>query len=96
MNELNPRDEALSRALAEVEKTRAVMQTVLDNMSAAVCLYDKDHVLPVPQRHVRRDARLRAGRAPRRHDDRGRAAVVSPPQPSGMRVPACAAVAARV
>ena len=45
MNELTPRDEALSRALAEVETTRAIMQTVLDNMSEAVCLYDKDHVL---------------------------------------------------
>jgi signal transduction histidine kinase/DNA-binding response OmpR family regulator len=45
MNELNPRDEALTRALAEVEKTRAIMKTVLDNMSEAVCLYDKDHVL---------------------------------------------------
>ena len=45
MNELTPRDEALSRALAEVEKTRAIMKTVLDNMSEAVCLYDKDHVL---------------------------------------------------
>ena len=45
MNELNPRDEALSRALAEVEQTRAIMQTVLANMSEAVCLYDKDHVL---------------------------------------------------
>jgi len=45
MNELNPRDEALTRALAEVEKTRAIMKTVLDNMSEAVCLYDKDNVL---------------------------------------------------
>jgi len=45
MNELPPRDKALSRALAEVEQTRAIMQTVLDNMSEAVCLYDKDHVL---------------------------------------------------
>jgi PAS domain-containing protein len=45
MNELHPRDKALSRALAEVEQTRAIMQTVLDNMSEAVCLYDKDHVL---------------------------------------------------
>jgi PAS domain S-box-containing protein len=44
MNE-HPRDQALSRALAEVERTRAIMQTVLDNMSEAVCLYDKDHVL---------------------------------------------------
>jgi len=45
MNELHPRDQALSRALAEVEQTRAIMKTVLDNMSEAVCLYDKDHVL---------------------------------------------------
>src|SRR5215469_13122003 len=45
MNKLPPRDQALSRALAEVEQTRSVMQTVLDNMSEAVCLYDKDHVL---------------------------------------------------
>jgi signal transduction histidine kinase/DNA-binding response OmpR family regulator len=45
MNELHPQDHALSRALAEVEQTRAIMQTVLDNMSEAVCLYDKDHVL---------------------------------------------------
>ena len=45
MKEPNPRDEALSRALAEVEQTRAIMQTVLDNMSEAVCLYDRDHVL---------------------------------------------------
>jgi signal transduction histidine kinase/DNA-binding response OmpR family regulator len=45
MNELHPRDQALSRALAEVQQTRAIMQTVLDNMSEAVCLYDKDHVL---------------------------------------------------
>ncbi len=45
MNELHPQDPALSRALAEVEQTRAVMQTVLDNMSEAVCLYDKNHVL---------------------------------------------------
>ena len=45
MNEGAPRDKALSRALAEVEQTRAIMKTVLDNMSEAVCLYDKDHVL---------------------------------------------------
>ena len=45
MTESNPRDEALSRALAEVETTRAIMKTVLDNMSEAVCLYDKGHVL---------------------------------------------------
>src|SRR5262249_4431745 len=45
MNASHPRDEALSRALAEAEQTRAIMQTVLDNMSEAVCLYDKDHVL---------------------------------------------------
>ncbi len=45
MNELPPRDPALSRALAEAEQTRATMKTVLDNMSEAVCLYDKDHVL---------------------------------------------------
>src|SRR5690349_322271 len=45
MNASHPRDEALSRAWAEVEQTRAIMQTVLDNMSEAVCLYDKDHVL---------------------------------------------------
>jgi hypothetical protein len=45
VNELNPPDEALSRALAEVESTRAIMKTVLDNMSEAVCLYDKEHVL---------------------------------------------------
>ena len=45
MNELHLRDAALSRALAEVEQTRAIMKTVLDNMSEAVCLYDKDHVL---------------------------------------------------
>src|SRR5262249_2721483 len=45
MNELPPRDEALSRAQAEVEQTRAIMKTVLDNMSEAVCLYDKNHVL---------------------------------------------------
>jgi PAS domain S-box-containing protein len=45
MNELYPRDKALSRAWAKVEQTRAIMQTVLDNMSEAVCLYDKDHVL---------------------------------------------------
>jgi PAS domain S-box-containing protein len=44
MNE-HPRDQALSRALAEAQQTRAIMQTVLDNMSEAVCLYDKDHVL---------------------------------------------------
>jgi len=45
MNELHPQDKALSRAWAKVEQTRATMQTVLDNMSEAVCLYDKDHVL---------------------------------------------------
>jgi signal transduction histidine kinase/CheY-like chemotaxis protein/HPt (histidine-containing phosphotransfer) domain-containing protein len=45
MNELHPRDKALSRALAEAQQTRAIMQTVLDNMSEAVCLYDKGHVL---------------------------------------------------
>jgi signal transduction histidine kinase/CheY-like chemotaxis protein/HPt (histidine-containing phosphotransfer) domain-containing protein len=45
MSELHPRDRALSRAWAQVEQTRAIMQTVLDNMSEAVCLYDKDHVL---------------------------------------------------
>jgi signal transduction histidine kinase/DNA-binding response OmpR family regulator len=45
MNEWPSRDKALSRAWAKVEQTRAIMQTVLDNMSEAVCLYDKDHVL---------------------------------------------------
>src|SRR5215475_15897052 len=45
MSEFHPRDKALSRAWAKVEQTRAIMQTVLDNMSEAVCLYDKDHVL---------------------------------------------------
>jgi signal transduction histidine kinase/FixJ family two-component response regulator len=45
MTELHPRDKALSRAWAKVEQTRAIMQTVLDNMSEAVCLYDKSHVL---------------------------------------------------
>ena len=44
MNE-RPQDEALSRALGEAEQTRAIMQTVLANMSEAVCLYDKDHIL---------------------------------------------------
>jgi len=42
MNELHPRDQALSRALAEVERTRAIMQTVLDNMIDGVSLFDKD------------------------------------------------------
>src|SRR5690349_24988970 len=45
MNEQSPQDKALSRALAEAEQTHAIMQTVLANMSEAVCLYDNNHVL---------------------------------------------------
>src|SRR5262249_54352392 len=39
---LKEREEALAAAQAEVERTRAVMLTVLDNMNDGVTLYDRN------------------------------------------------------
>src|SRR5262249_39341469 len=42
VTEFKHREEALAAAQAEVERTRSVMQTVLDNMKDGVSLYDKN------------------------------------------------------
>ena len=42
ITELKEREDALAAAQAEVERTRAVMQTVLDNMTDGVALYDRN------------------------------------------------------
>ena len=42
ITELKDREEALTAARAEAERTREMLQTVLDNMSDCVILFDKD------------------------------------------------------
>src|SRR6185436_11312416 len=42
ITELKDREEALAQAKEDIERTRAVMQTVLDNMNDGVLLLDKD------------------------------------------------------
>ena len=42
ITELKDREEALAAAKTEVEHTRTLMQTILDNMSDGVTLFDKD------------------------------------------------------
>jgi len=42
ITDLKDREAALAAAQADVDRTRAVMQTVLDNMSEGVMLFDKD------------------------------------------------------
>jgi PAS domain S-box-containing protein len=42
ITEIKAREGALAAAQAEVERTRSIMQTVLDNMKDGVSLYDKD------------------------------------------------------
>jgi PAS domain-containing protein len=42
ITEQRQREEALAAAKEDVERTRALMQTVLDNMSDGVTLWDKD------------------------------------------------------
>ncbi len=42
ITEIKEREAALAAARADVERTRAVMQTVLDNMTEGVMLFDKD------------------------------------------------------
>ena len=42
ITELKEREQALADAKEDIERTRAVMQTILDNMNDGVILIDKD------------------------------------------------------
>ncbi len=44
ITDLRHREEALAQAKADVERTRTLMQTILDNMDDGVSLFDKDFV----------------------------------------------------
>ena len=66
ITELRQREEALAAAKEDVERTRALMQTILDNMSDGVTLWDKDFRWQFSNRvHIQRqrytDEMLRPG-----------------------------------
>ena len=67
ITELRQREEALAAAKEDVERTRELMQTVLDNMSDGVTLWDKDFGWQFSNRvHIERQryhARAAAARA---------------------------------
>jgi signal transduction histidine kinase/DNA-binding response OmpR family regulator len=55
ITELKDRENAIALAKEEVERTRTVMQTILDNMSDGVSLFDKDYVWQFTNRiHIQR------------------------------------------
>ena len=57
ITELKDRENAIALAKEEVERTRTVMQTILDNMSDGVSLYDKDYAWQFTNRiHIQRHA----------------------------------------
>ncbi len=57
ITELKEREEALAAAKADVERTRELMQTILDNMGDGVTLWDKDFVWKFSnRRHIERQA----------------------------------------
>ena len=73
ITELQQREEALAAAKEDVERTRELMQTVLDNMGDGVTLWDKDFRWKFSNRmHIQRQAYppelLRAGADRLRHD----------------------------
>src|SRR5262249_34137750 len=55
ITELKDREDAIALGKEEIERTRAVMQTILDNMSDGVSLFDKDFVWQFTNRnHIQR------------------------------------------
>lgn len=55
ITELKEREQALAAAKNDVEKTRELMQTILDNMSDGITLWDKDFVWKFSNRkHIER------------------------------------------
>ena len=73
ITELREREEALAAAKEDVERTRELMQTILDNMSDGVTLWDKDFRWKFSNRvHIERQRytpdMLRAGDYRLRHD----------------------------
>ena len=73
ITELRQREEALAAAKEDVERTRELMQTILDNMSDGVTLWDKDFGWQFSNRmHIERQGytpeMLRAGADRLRHD----------------------------
>ena len=73
ITELREREEALAAAKEDVERTRELMQTVLDNMNDGVTLWDKDFAWQFSNRvHIERQRytpqMLRPGAHRLRHD----------------------------
>jgi signal transduction histidine kinase len=57
ITDLKDREATIARAKEEVEHTRTVMQTILDNMSDGVSFYDKDYFWQFTNRiHIQRHA----------------------------------------
>src|SRR5262249_11098532 len=57
ITELRQREEALAAANQDVERTRTLMQTILDNMNDGVSLFDKDfRWLFTNRNHIERHA----------------------------------------
>ena len=55
ITDLKDREDAIALAKEEVERTRTVMQTILDNMNDGVSLFDKDYVWQFTNRiHIQR------------------------------------------
>ena len=68
ITELKEREEALAAAKEDVERTRELMQTILDNMNDGVTLWDKDFIWKFSNReHIERQQYTPDDAAPRRH-----------------------------